>query len=39
MDDFKQSFNIYFQYVGTLLAVVYFADTVVAYKHYRDFND
>ncbi|KAL7046048.1 hypothetical protein ACKWTF_002460 [Chironomus riparius] len=26
-------------YVGTLLAVVYFADTVVAYKHYRDFKD
>lgn len=27
------------QYMGTVLAVIYAADTIVAYKYYRDSGD
>lgn len=27
---------MFLQYMGTVLAVIYAADTIVAYKYYRD---
>lgn len=37
IDDFNWFIST--QYMGTVLAVIYAADTIVAYKYYRDSGD